>query len=336
MLESMGGIGSVKRREFITLLGGAAAWPLVVRAQQAAKPVVGVLFPGSREAAMNLLPVFRQGLNDTGFREGQNVTIEYRFAEGQSNRLPELVADLIRRKVTVIVTPGSTPAALAAKAATTTIPIVFSVGDDPAKLGLVASLNRPGGNATGVNFFTAELGPKVLGLLRQLLPSAARVGTLFNPNNPTSEAWARDVTAAASAVGVRIDVIKASDGREIEGAFATLIQNRADALLVGADPLFFSRRIQLATLASRHAIPAVYFLREFAEAGGLMSYGTPLSEVYRQLGIYTGRILKGARPADLPIMQTTKFELVINLNTARALGLAIPADLLALADEVIE
>jgi putative ABC transport system substrate-binding protein len=327
----------MRRREFITLLGSAAAaWPLAARAQQPAKPMVGVLYASSPAMVMHLTPMFQQALSDTGYVEGDNVTIEYRFAEGQYERLPKLVADLIRQKATVIVAPGSVPAALAAKAATTTIPILFSVGDDPAKLGLVDSLNRPGGNLTGVNFFSAELGAKCLGLLRQLLPSAARVGVLVNPKNPAHESWIKNITAAASPVGVEIDVVKASDGREIEAAFATLVQNKAQALLAPGDSLFFNRRIQLATLASRHALPSVYPLREHTEAGGLMSYGASLSEVYRQLAIYTGRILKGAKPADLPVAQTTKFELVINLNTARALGLTIPPDVLSLADEVIE
>jgi putative tryptophan/tyrosine transport system substrate-binding protein len=326
-----------RRRDFITLLGGAAAaWPLAARAQQAAMHVIGWLYAGAPVAIAHLVPGFRQGLNDTGFIEGQNVTIEYRFAEGQYDRLPNLVADLIRRQVTVIVTPGSPVAALAAKDATMTIPIVFSMSEDPIRLGLVDSFARPGGNATGVNFFISELGAKGLGLLRELLPSAERFGALVNPNNPTSETWTRDVTAAASFVGVQVDVINARDGREIGRAFETLIQNRTDALLIAPDSVFFNRRIQLATLATRHAVPAIYPWREAVEIGGLMSYGTNLPDVYRQLGIYTGRILKGASPSDLPVVQPTKFELVISLITVKALGLDVPPTLLARADEVIE
>jgi putative ABC transport system substrate-binding protein len=295
----------VKRREFITLLGGAAAaWPLAARAQQSAKPLVGFLWtPASPPAVAG--PAFRQGLNNTGFIEGQNVAIEYRFAEGQYDRFPDLLAELIRQNPKVIVAPGSTPAALAAKAATTTIRILFSVSDDPVKLGLVASLNRPDGNATGVNFFSAEFGTKQLGLLRELLPSAARVGVLVNPKNPVIESWLRDVTETASNVGVQTDVVRASDGREIEDAFATLMHNKPDALLVAADPFLFGRRVQLTTLATRHVLPTVYPWRDAPLVGGLMSYSTSLSEVYRQVGIYTGRILKGAKPADLPVVQST-------------------------------
>ena len=326
----------MKRREFVTLLGGAAvAWPLAATAQQQAVPVVRFLYtPASPPAVAG--PAFRQGLNDTGFIEGQNVAIEYRFAEGQYDRLPNLLAELIRQNPKVIVAPGSTPAALAAKAATTTIRILFSVSDDPVKLGLVASLNRPDGNATGVNFFSAELGTKQLGLLRELLPSAARVGVLVNPKNPVIESWLRDVTETASSVRVQTDVVRASDGREIEDAFATLTHNKPDALLVAADPFFFGRRVQLTTLATRHALPAIYSVREFAEIGGLTSYGPNVVTVYQQTGIYVGRVLKGEKPADLPVVQPTKFDLVVNLNTARALGLQIPDKLLALADEVIE
>jgi putative tryptophan/tyrosine transport system substrate-binding protein len=326
----------LKRREFITLLGvAAAAWPLAARAQQLPMPVVGFLWtPASPPAVAG--PAFRQGLNDTGFIEGQNVAIEYRFAEGQYDRLPDLLAELIRQKPMVIVAPGSTPAALAAKAATTTIPILFSVSDDPVKLGLVASLNRPHSNATGVNFLGAELGTKQLGLLRELLPSATRVGVLVNPKNPVIESWLRDVTETASSVGVQTDVVRASDGREIEDAFATLTHNKPDALLVAADPFLFGRRVQLTTLATRHVLPTVYPWRDAPLVGGLMSYSTSLSEVYRQVGIYTGRILKGAKPADLPVVQSTKFQLVINLSTAKALGLEVPPMLLARADEVIE
>jgi len=329
----------IRRRQFISLLGAAAAWPLAARAQQqqqSAMPVVGFVYAGSSSAVMPLMPSYRRGLSDTGFTEGQNVSIEYRFAESRYDRLPELVADLIRQKATVIVTSGSTPGALAVKAAVSTIPILFSVGDDPVKLGLVDSLNRPGGNATGVNFFSTEVGPKVLGVLRQVLPSATRVGLLVNPKNPGNENFAKDVIPAASAVGVQIDVVKVSDGREIEDGFLTLIQNAVTAFLVAPDSLFFGRRIQLAMLAARHALPSFYSLREHTEAGGLMSYGTNQTDVLRQLGVYTGRILKGTKPADLPVVQSTKFELVINAQTARMLGLTVPPTLLAVADEVIE
>jgi putative ABC transport system substrate-binding protein len=326
----------MRRREFITLLGGAAAaWPIAAWAQQPAMPVVGYISAGSPG---HLMAVLRQSLAEAGYVEGRNVAIESRLAEGQYDRLPTMAAELVRRQVAVIVaTP--TPGALAAKAATATIPIVFGVADDPVKLGLVASLARPGGNATGINFYIAELGlgAKRLGLLRELVPGATRIAALVNPKNAANaDAVTRDVAAAASAIGARIDVVHAGDSREIEAAFATLVRNRTDALLVGTDPFFYSRRLQLATLATRHAIPAVYNVREYPEAGGLMSYGTSLTEMYRQLGIYTGRILKGAKPADLPVVQSTRFELIINLPTARTLGLDVPAALLARADEVIE
>ena len=331
----------MRRREFIALVGGAAAapsllWPLAARAQATSLPVVGYLYAGSRGTVAPLLAVFRQGLAENGYVEGQNVTIEYRWADGHYERLPELATDLARRQVAVIVTPPSTAAALAAKAATATIPIVFSVTDDPAKLGLVESLARPGGNATGMNFLVAELVAKRLGLLHELVPAAARVGLLVNPNNANTESVTRDVTAAAAAIGKQIDVLHARDSREIEAAFAALVRNKADALLLGPDTVFINRRIQIVTLAARHAIPAVFPVREYAEAGGLMSYGTSLTETYRQLGVYAGRILKGAKPAELPVVQSTKFELVINLPTARALGLDVPPMLLARADEVIE
>jgi len=324
------------RREFIMLLGGAAAaWPLAARAQQPAMPVVGYLDASSPGVSAPRVAVFRRSLAEAGYVEGRNVAIEYRWAEGQYDRLPEMAEELVRRQVAVIVA-GPIPAAVAAKAATATIPIVFFVAGDPVKLGLVASLARPGGNATGMNNFVAELGAKLLGLLRELLPTAARIGLMVNPTNPNVEGVTKDVTAAALATGVQIEVVRASDSREIEVAFATLVRNRADALVVGADSFLTSRRLQLATLATRHAIPAVYVGREFAEAGGLITYGTSVPEVYRQLGDYTGRILKGAKPAELPVVQSTKFELVINLPTARALGLEVPPTLLARADEVIE
>ena len=326
----------MKRRTLITLFAGAAAWPLAARAQQPAMPVIGYMSAGSTPG--HLMTALRQSLAEAGYVEAHNVAIESRLAEGQYDRLPTMVAELVRRQVAVIVA-SPTPAALAARAATTTIPIVFAVTDDPVKLGLVDSLARPGGNATGINFYIAELGlsSKRLGLLRELVPGATRIAALVNPKNAANaEAVTRDVAAAASAIGVRIDVVHASDSREIEAAFATLVRNRADALLVGTDPFFYSRRLQLATLAARHAIPAVYTVREYPEAGGLMSYGTSLLDVYRQLGVYVGRILKGAKPADLPVVQSTRFELVINLPTARALGLDMPPTLLSRADEVIE
>ena len=325
----------MNRREFITLLGGAAAWPRAARAQQAGMPVVGYLDASSPGASAPRVAIFRRGLAEAGYVEGRNVAIEYRWAEGRYDRLPEMAAELVRREVAVIVA-STIPAAVAAKAATAAIPIVFYVAGDPVKLGLVASLSRPGRNATGVNNFAAELGAKHLGLLRELLPTARRIGLLVNPTNPNVEGATKDVTAAALATGVEIDVVRASDSREIEVAFATLVRNRADALVVGPDAFFTSRRLQIATLATRHALPAVSNSREFAEAGGLMDYGTSLTEVYRQLGVYAGRVLKGDKPAELPVVQSTKFELVINLPTARALGLEIPATLLARADEVIE
>jgi putative tryptophan/tyrosine transport system substrate-binding protein len=326
----------VKRREFILAFGGAAAYPLAARAQQPAMPVIGYLESRSPDGMTDRLRAFRQGLKDTGYVEGENVRIEYRWAENQVDRLPVLAAELVRQRVNVIATGGGEAAALAAKVATKTIPIVFSTSQDPVPSGLVASHSRPGGNATGVNFLVAELGSKQLGLLRELIPAAARVGLLVNPKFPGTERAMRDVTAAASAIGLQVDVVQASDSREIESVFGTLVHNKADALLVGPDPFFASRRLQLAILAARHVLPAVYNVREYPEAGGLMSYGTNVGDAYRQMGVYAGRILKGAKPADLPVVQSSKFELVINLPTARALGLTVPPQLLARADEVIE
>jgi len=326
------------RRQFITLLGGAAVtWPLAARGQQPAMPVIGHLIAGpSRQGIARLQALLRQILAEAGYVEGRNLTIESRYAEGQYDRLPALAAELVQRHAAVIIA-GTTPAALAAKAATATIPILFNTPDDPVGVGLVASLARPGGNATGVHQLNTALGAKQLQLLRELVPSAARVGLLVNPNNSNAEAvMTREMTAAASIIGVEIDVVQASDRSEIGTAFATLVRNRADALVVGADSFFFGRRLQLATLATRHAIPTIYNAREFPEAGGLMSYGASLSEVYRYLGAYTARILKGDKPADLPVVQSTKLELVINHETARVLDLPVPDKLLAIADEVIE
>ena len=298
--------------------------------------MIGLLVAGSPgSSAQVAAPAFRQGLAEAGYVEGSNVAIEYRYAEGQYDRLPAMATDLVQRKVAVIAA-SPTPAALAAKSATATLPIVFSVPDDPVKLGLVASFSRPGGNATGVSFLLSELGAKQMGLLRELVPSATRFGLLVNPANENAEAVTRDLKAAASKIGVEVAIVQASDNREIEVAFATLVRNMADALVVGTDPFFYTRRVQLATLAARHALPTVYNVREYAEAGGLLSYGTSLSEALRLTGVYTGRIIKGEKPADLPVVQSTKFDFVINLSTARALGIEIPPMLLARADEVIE
>jgi ABC-type uncharacterized transport system substrate-binding protein len=326
----------MKRREFITLLGGAAAaWPLAVRAQQA-MPVIGLLHIQSPDGYDSRLRAFRQSLKDSGHVEGENVAIEYRWAENQIDRLPLLAAELVRRKVAVIVAI-SPAAALAAKAATTTIPIVFAVAGDPVRFGLVASLARPGGNATGINFFLSELHAKRLELLRELVPAAARVAVLVNPSNAVDAVPnLREVEAAAQAMGLQISVLNAAGNHEINVAFATFARERPDALFVVADPLFVGRRVQLTHLASRHAIPATYSTRDFPEAGGLMSYGTNVTDAWRQAGAYAGRILKGAKPADLPVVQSTKFELVINAETARMLSLTVPHSMLSTADEVIE
>jgi putative ABC transport system substrate-binding protein len=329
----------MKRREFITLLGGiaAAACPLPARAQQAAMPVVGFLDAGSADASARHVAAFRKGLGEAGYVEGQNVTVEYHWLEGQNDDLPALTADLVRRRVAVIATPGFTPAALAAKAATTTIPIVFGVGQDPVRLGLVSTLARPGGNATGVNFFTQEVDAKRLGLLHELVPKAARVAVLVNPTNPAvAETTLRDLQEAARAIGLQIQILNATTIGEINAAFATLARERPDALFVAGDGFFDSRRVQFPDLAARERIPAAYAGRDTVAAGGLMSYGTDLADMFRQVGVYTGNILKGAKPADLPVLQSTKFEFVINLQTARALGIEVPSGLLATADEVIE
>jgi putative ABC transport system substrate-binding protein len=325
----------MKRREFITLLGGAAASvPFAARAQQATMPVIGFLRSTSQADATELVTAFRQGLKETGFVERQNVAIEFRWGEGRKDRLPALVDDLIRRRVAVIV--GDAVAMLVAKAATTTIPIVFSAGGDPVKEGLVASLNRPGGNVTGVHFFGGVLGAKRLELLRQLAPNATTIGMLVYPNTPNTEAERRDVQAAAQAIGQQLIILDATSDRDIDTAVATFVQRGAAALLVGSSAFTVSHREQLIALAARHGLPASYHVKEFVTAGGLMSYGASLADAYRQAGIYAGRVLKGEKPGDLPVMRSTKFEFLINLKTAKTLGLEIPSNLLATSDEVIE
>jgi putative tryptophan/tyrosine transport system substrate-binding protein len=327
----------VKRREFISLLGGAAAaWPLAAWAQQPVMPVIGYLGPASPAAFASRVRAFRQGLNEAGYAEGRNVAIEFRWAEGQHDRLPSLAADLAARQVTVIVAPGGPPAALAAKSATTTIPIVFEMGADPIAMGLAGSLSRPGGNLTGVSSLNVEVTPKRLDILREAVPAAAVVAALINPTSPTAASQLRELEAAATALGLQLHVLRAGTDRDFEAAFASLLQVRAGALVVASDTLFATRSEQLAALTARHAIPAIHQSRDFTIAGGLMSYGGSFVESHRQAGVYTGRILKGAKPADLPVQQVTKVELFINLKTAKTLGLSVPFPLLGRADEVIE
>ena len=327
----------MRRREFIAGLGSAAAWPLAARAQQRAMPVIGFLNTTSPDGYTERLRALRQGLKDTGYVEGENVAIEYRWAENRSDRLAELAAELVRRQVAVIVATGASASAFAAKAATRTIPIVFLAPEDPVRLGLVTSLARPGGNLTGINLFIGELTAKRLELLRELVPAATRVAVLVNPVNAAiTETTLRDVEPAARAMGLQVQFLNASTSREIDVAFAAIAGERADALFVASDPFFVTRRVQLANLASHYSIPATYAVRDIAEAGGLMTYGTSGTEAVHQIGVIAGRILKGAMPADIPVAQSTKFELVINAQTARMLGLAVPPSLLARADEVIE
>ena len=329
----------MRRRDFITALGGmaAAAWPVAARAQQAAMPVIGFLGAVSLDGLAERVRAFRQGLKDAGYVEGENVAIEYRWAENQLDRLPALTSDLIGKQVAVIVAAGGTAPVIAAKAATTTIPIVFVIPEDPVQLGLVASLSRPGGNVTGVNFFFGEVVPKRMELLREFVPSMSRVAVFVNPANPArAESLVREAESTGRAMGLHIQTFNTGTGREINAAFATLARERPDALFVLPDPFFNDRRAQLATLTARHAVPTSFPARSYVEAGGLMSYGTNINDAFRQAGVYTARVLKGARPADLPVVQSTKFELVINAQTALMLGLTVPASLLSTADEVIE
>ena len=328
----------MRRREFIRLISGTAvAWPLAAHAQQPAMPVVGLVNGGSADAAVRFVAAFRKGLNETGYVEGQNVTVEYHWLEGQYDRVPALMADLVRRRVAVIVTPSIATVALAAEAATATIPIVFGIGEDPVQRGLVANMARPGGNATGANFLATEVAAKRLRLLHDLLPKAVRVAVLVNPASASNtESTLREVQEAAPALGLNIEILNATTISEIDAAFAALARERPDALFVGPDGFFTSRRGQFATLTAVNKIPATYSNREYVAAGGLMSYGTDLTDVFHQVGAYTGNILKGAKPADLPVVQSTKLEFVLNLQTARALGLSVPPSLLSIADDVIE
>ena len=328
----------MRRRDVISLLGAAAAaWPLKARAQQPALPVVAFLRTGSPAGSARFVTAFNKGLNETGYVDGQNVKVDYHWLEDQYDLLPAQMADLVRRQVAVIATPGFTPGALAAKAATTTIPIVFGVTQDPVQLGLVTSLARPGGNATGINFFANEVVEKRLRLLHDTVPKAVRIAVLINPANAANtEATLRDVQEAASAIGLQIQILNATTIGEIDAAFATFADKRPDALFVGGNAFFLDRRVQFATLTARYGIPATYAQIDFVSAGGLMSYGTDLADTFHQVGVYTGSILKGTKPADLPVLQSTKFEFAINLQTARALGIAVPPGVLSIADEVIE
>ncbi|MGB8895673.1 MAG: ABC transporter substrate-binding protein [Pseudolabrys sp.] len=326
----------MQRRQFITVFGGAAVWPLAAHAQQQTLPVVAFLRTGSADTNARNVAAFRKGLNETGYVEGQNVTVEYYWLESPYDRLPALIADLIRRQVAVIATIGTSQVALAAKAATATIPIVFGEGTDPVQLGLVASLAQPGGNATGINFLTTETNAKRLRLLHDMVPKAVRVALLFNPANTNAKTTLRDVQEAARTIGLQIQILNASTIGEMNAAFATLERERSDALFVSGDAFFLSRRVQLATLTSRGRMPAMFSARDYVEAGGLMSYGTDFGDTFRQVGVYTGKILKGAKPAELPVLQSTKFELVINLQTARMLGIEVPSGLHSVADDVIE
>jgi len=328
----------MRRREFIALVGGAAIWPVVVaRGQQAKLPGIGFLHSASASTFAEHIPAFHKGLSEAGYVDGQNVAVEYRWAEGRNETLPALAADMVRRRVAVIVTPISTPATLAAKAATSTIPIVFVIGADPVKLGLVASLNRPGGNATGIGDLGVQLGAKRLALLHELLPNAALFAVLVNPDNPSNtKSYVSELQTAASAIGRKIEVVTASTNSGIDTAFAMMVKMRADAFLISPESFFVTRRVQLLTLAARHALPALYHRREFADAGGLMSYGSSFADQFRQTGLYAGRILKGEKPGDMPVQLPTTFEFVVNLQTAKTLGIRIPPSLLARADEVIE